>query len=93
MKKLDDIVFIRKQDITRGEPKAQVEDKPAVYEFRVRSRLSHQWVDWFDGLKIGYDDLGNTLISGEIPDQAALHGILRKIRDLNLILVSINRKG
>ena len=67
-------------------------DEPAVYEFKVAPDVSDQWAGWFDGLDLARDDQGNTLLSGTIVDQAALHGVLTKIRDLNLILLSVIRK-
>ena len=70
----------------------QVLDEPAVYEFKVAQSLSGQWAAWFDGLDLVYDKQGNTLLSGNIVDQAALHGVLTKIRNLNLILLSVIRK-
>jgi hypothetical protein len=73
-------------------PGKQALDGPAVYEFRVAQSLSDQWTAWFDGLDLARDDQGNTLLSGAIVDQAALHGVLTKIRDLNLILLSVMRK-
>jgi len=61
-------------------------DGPAVYEFKVAQSLSDQRAAWFDGLELTHDDEGNTLLTGPIVDQAALYGVLTKIRDLNLIL-------
>jgi hypothetical protein len=58
------------------------------YEFRLRGELPSYWSDWFDGLTIQHVD-GETLLSGPVSDQAALHGILNKIRDLGLILLSV----
>lgn len=58
------------------------------YEFRLRGELPSYWSDWFDGLTIHHVD-GETLLSGAVSDQAALHGILNKIRDLGLILLSV----
>jgi hypothetical protein len=63
-----------------------------VYEFKVARSLSDQWAAWFDGLELAHDNQGNTLLSGTLMDQAALHGVLTKIRDLNLILLSVKRK-
>lgn len=80
------------QDSPKEGPKSRLEDKPIEYEFSVASRLSEQWAEWFDGLEISYDDRGNTQISGMVADQAALFGLLTKIRDLNLTLISIIRK-
>jgi len=67
-------------------------DGPAVYEFKVAQALTDRWAVWFDGLEFARDDQGNTLLSGALVDQAALHGVLTKIRDLNLILLSVIRK-
>jgi hypothetical protein len=75
-----------------GGPDRQTLDEPAVYEFKVAQYVSDQWADWFDGLEVARDDQGNTLLSGIIVDQAALHGVLTKVRDLNLILLSVMRK-
>ena len=74
-----------------GSPGRQAMDGPAVYEFKVAQSLSGQWAAWFDGLDLVNDEQGNTLLSGTIMDQAALHGVLAKIRDLNLILLSVMR--
>ncbi len=70
----------------------QALDGPAVYEFKVAQSLSNQWSAWFDGLDLVQDKQGNTLLQGTIVDQAALHGVLIKIRDLHLILISVIRK-
>ena len=64
--------------------------QPAVYQIRVEGHLNCQWTDWFSGLTITLHDSGDTLLSGPI-DQAALHGLLKKVRDLGMPLVSINR--
>lgn len=63
---------------------------PANYEIKVRGRLGSQWSDWFDGMTITYLE-GITTIAGEVLDQAALHGLLNRIRDLGLELESLNR--
>ena len=64
----------------------------AVYRIRVRGSLDGDWSDWFDDLTVTSDaGDGNTTISGPIPDQAALHGLLAKIRDLGLPLLSVKR--
>jgi hypothetical protein len=75
-----------------GGPGKQALDEPAVYEFKVAQSLSDEWAAWFDGLDLDRDDQGNTLLRGTLIDQAALHGVLNKIRDLNLILLSVMRK-
>jgi hypothetical protein len=73
-------------------PGRQALDEPAVYEFKIAPSLSNQWAAWFDGLNITCDEHGTTLIRGTIVDQAALHGVLVKIRDLNLVLLSVQRR-
>lgn len=62
-----------------------------VYEIRVGGHLSDEWVNWFEGLTITLEDNGNTLLIGKIADQAELYGVLRRVRDLGLPLISVNR--
>ncbi len=61
-----------------------------VYEIRVKGHLDRHWSDWFGGLKITNLENGEAVLSGEIVDQAALHGVLNKVRDLNLALVAVS---
>lgn len=61
------------------------------YEIRVEGHLDGQWTDWFDGLSIRLEPDGTTLLSGPVPDQPALYGLLRKVRDFGLPLVSVNQ--
>ena len=61
------------------------------YEIRVRGRLDPRWAAWFDGLALSHDGDGTTVISGPVADQAALHGVLLKVRDTGLPLVSVRR--
>jgi hypothetical protein len=61
------------------------------YEIKVEGQVDPQWSEWLGGLAIYHDDVGNSLITGEVADQAALHGLLVKIRDLGLPLVSLAR--
>ena len=65
-------------------------DQPMVYQIRVEGHLGQQWMDWFDGLTITLEEDGDTLLTGLVVDQAALHGLLKKVRDLGLPLVSVN---
>ncbi len=61
-----------------------------VYQIRVNGHLSSQWQDWFEGLTITLEEDGDSLLTGTVVDQAALYGLLRKVRDLGLRLVSIS---
>jgi hypothetical protein len=64
--------------------------KPTVYKIRIKGQLDSQWTDWFEGLAITVEENGDTLLTGPVIDQAALHGLLKKIRDLGLPLVSVS---
>ena len=61
---------------------------PTTYQVRITGRLGPDWADWFEGLAVTADG-GDTLITGPVADQAALHGLLRRVRDLGLPLVSV----
>ena len=61
------------------------------YQIIVKGHLDHRWADWFDGVKISHTEQGATILSGAIADQAALHGLLIKVRDLNLPLLAVKR--
>lgn len=63
---------------------------PAGYEIRVEGVLDHRWTSWFEGLEIDSDD-SQTVIFGPVADQAALHGLLNRVCDLGLVLVSVRR--
>jgi hypothetical protein len=63
--------------------------KPRLYEIRIKGHLDNRWAEWFEGLTITREENGETLLSGPVVDQAALHGLLRKVRDLGLPLVSV----
>jgi len=65
--------------------------QPIVYQIRMEGHLDTQWTDWFSGLFITLEENGDTLLTGPVTDQAALFGLLKKIRDLGLPLVSLNR--
>ena len=69
---------------------AQDADQPRVYQIRIKGHLSPQWADWFEGLTITLEEDGNTLLTGTVIDQAALHGLLKKVRDLAAPLLSVN---
>ena len=65
--------------------------QPLVYQIRIKGHLGPQWTDWFGGLTITLEDNGGTLLTGPVVDQAALHGLLRRVRDLGLPLLSVMR--
>jgi len=64
--------------------------QPVVYEIRIKGHLGRQRMDWFEGLTITLEDNGDTLLTGPVIDQAALHGILKKVRDSGMPLLSVN---
>jgi hypothetical protein len=65
--------------------------QPMVYQIRIQGYLGSQWTDWFEGLTITLEENGETLLTGPVVDQAALYGLLRKVRDLGLPLLAVNR--
>jgi len=64
---------------------------PEYYQIRIKGHLDEIWSDWFEGLKITLLEGDESLLSGSLADQAALHGVLERVRDLNLTLISITR--
>ena len=66
-------------------------DQLIVYQIRIKGHLGPQWMEWFVGLIITLEEDGNTLLTGTVIDQAALHGLLKKVRDLGMPLLSVNR--
>jgi hypothetical protein len=64
---------------------------PMVYQIRLEGHLSLQWTRWFEGLTLTLEDNGETLLTGPVVDQAALYGLLRKVRDLGIPLLSVIR--
>jgi hypothetical protein len=64
--------------------------QPLVYQIRIKGHLGRHWTDWFEGLSITALDSGETLLTGPVVDQAALHGVLKKVRDLAMPLVSVS---
>ena len=66
-------------------------DQFMIYQIRLEGCLSGQWSYWFYGLVVTLEESGNTLLTGSVKDQAALHGLLKKVRDLGIPLISVNR--
>ena len=64
--------------------------QPRVYQIRIKGHLGSQWVEWFGGLTITVEENGDTLITGLVVDQAALYGLLKKVRDIGMPLLSVN---
>jgi hypothetical protein len=81
--KEDRMATERQSDVDAGQP--------TIYHLRVGGHLGRHWSDWFDGLAVTTEADGTTLLAGEVADQAALHGLLRKMRDLGLPLLSVVR--
>jgi hypothetical protein len=65
--------------------------QPMVYQIRIKGHLGREWTDWFEGLTIQLQDNGETLLTGPVVDQAALYGLLKKVRDVAMPLVSLMR--
>jgi hypothetical protein len=72
-------------------PAAARPAEPARYELRIQGVLDPRWSAWFEGLQVTSDQAGQTTIAGPVTDQAALHGLLAKVRDLGLELLSVRR--
>jgi hypothetical protein len=65
---------------------------PVFYKIRVKGHIGDSWSSWFEGLALRHEESGETVLSGPLPDEAALHGVLAKIRDLGLPLVEVRRE-
>jgi hypothetical protein len=66
-------------------------DQPVVYQIRIKGHLGPQWTEWFEGMAVTREENGDTLLTGPVVDQAALHGLLKKVRDLGTPLISVIR--
>ena len=69
------------------------DNEPGLYDIHLKGHLDDRWAEWFDGLTLTREDNGNTRLTGLIVDQAALHGVLRKVRDLGLPLIAVIRRS
>ena len=65
--------------------------RPAIYQIKIEGHLGRQWTDWFEGLTITLENNGDTLLTGLVVDQAALYGLLKKVRDLGMPLLLVTR--
>lgn len=68
-----------------------IESKGMIYEICIRDRLDEDWVEWFDTMTLTHTSEGQTILTGPVADQAALHGLLSRISDLNLTLISVTQ--
>lgn len=68
-----------------------IPDQPLIYQIKIEGHLRAHWADWFEGLSITLQPDGTTLLSGPVVDQAALYGLLKKVRDLGLPLIAVNQ--
>lgn len=73
-----------------NETGASTEAQPGLYQIRLKGHLADRWTTWFEGMTITLTDHGDTLLTGPVIDQAALFGLLRKVRDAGLPLLSVN---
>ena len=76
--------------ISRKNKQIPALDQTSIFQIRIKGHLGHQWTDWFDGMAITLEDDGNTLLTGPVADQATLHGLIKKVRDLGMPLISID---
>ena len=67
------------------------QDDSGIYQIRIQGHLGPQWTNWFGELKISLEENGDTLLTGPVVDQAALYGLLRKVRDTGMPLLSVNQ--
>ena len=78
-------------DMSDIHPAIQVQDEPAFYEIRLKGHLADRWAEWFGDVAIGLEEDGTTRLTCPVVDQAALYGLLKKVRSLGLPLLSVNR--
>lgn len=75
--------------MSKRESNTEDDHPPELYEIRIKGHLPERWAAWFEGLTITLEENGDTCLTGPVIDQAALHGLLRKVRDLGIPLISI----
>ena len=80
---------MRDRDMSNESNSSNEKAQPTIYQIRIKGHLDRKWADWFSGLSITALDNGETLLTGPVLDQAMLHGLLRKVRDVGLPLVAI----
>jgi hypothetical protein len=85
------IKHIRNEVMTPERQPNRGSDRSDIHQIILQGHLSRHWSNWFDGFTITLDEGGQTILTGPVIDQAALHGLLKKIRDLGLPLISVNR--
>lgn len=73
--------------------KNQSSEPRTAYQIKVKGHLDEDWSEWFGGLSVTYDEHDDTILAGSVTDQSALHGLLKKVHDLGLPLISVNRVG
>lgn len=66
-------------------------NQPMIYQIRIKGHLGPQWQDWFDGMTMALEENGETVLTGHVADQPALHGLLKRVRDLGMNLISVNQ--
>ena len=66
-------------------------NQPMIYQIRIKGQLDRKWIDWFENVTIALEEGGDTFLTCSVVDQAALHGLLKKVRDLGMPLISVNR--
>jgi hypothetical protein len=71
----------------------EMKDQSIIYQIRIRGHLGHQWAEWFDGMTVTPEEDGTTLMTGPVIDDAALYGLLKKVRDSGVQLLSVNPLG
>jgi hypothetical protein len=79
--------------MTSKQSQETTSEGPTVYEMRIKGHLGSEWTDWFEGLTIQLEENGETSLTGLVADQAALYGLIKKVRDVGLPLLSVQRVG